>query len=139
MEFYPSCSHIQDVLFTCTQRVLDGPVPALMINICISASDHCILFAQEPVMFIFCGGKNAAIFASGKNETAVAYCRLSTIKCQHGVARMAYPPCFEQREKRVTTDIKPELPFGLYQAVRCDWWNRLIITELHNYYTLLQL
>lgn len=36
----------------------------------------------------------------------MAYCRLSTIKRQHHVAEMAYPPHFERQDKRVTADIK---------------------------------
>lgn len=57
--------------------------------------DDFILFVQVPVMFIFLRHKQ-------KNETTGAYCRLSTIKCQHRIAHTAHPPHFEQREKRVT-------------------------------------
>lgn len=53
----------------------------------MTGSDFCILFAQAPVMFI---STNCSSFLNPrKNNTSVAYCGLSTVKCQHRNADMA--------------------------------------------------
>ncbi len=51
-EPYSAFDHIQDLVFTCTQRNLVIHIPAHMINAGIPVIDYCILFAQAPVMFI---------------------------------------------------------------------------------------
>lgn len=50
-----------------------------------------ISLGQEPAMFIFFPAQTAAMFEPEKNETAVAYCRLSSITSWYRVAYKAYP------------------------------------------------
>ncbi len=51
-EPYPGFDHIQDSVFTCTQRNLVFHILVYMVNTSILVSDCCILFAQLPVTFI---------------------------------------------------------------------------------------
>lgn len=60
------------------------PVQTNLGNSTMAARDagYCILFAHQsviPFLFFLC----VEIFKAEKNETTVACCRLSTIKCQH--------------------------------------------------------
>lgn len=50
-EPYPGFHHIQDMLLTCTQRILVLHVPVYKINTSIPVSDYCILFVQALVTF----------------------------------------------------------------------------------------
>lgn len=46
-------------------------------------------------MFIFFTAQTLVIFKPEKNETTLAYCRRSTVKCQHHVADMATSIVFD--------------------------------------------
>lgn len=78
--------HIQDTVFTSTQRNLDIHVPLHIINISVLVSYGCVLFVQTPVMFscfLFCFFRHKPchfFFKAKRYETAAAYCRLRTIK-----------------------------------------------------------
>lgn len=105
------CLNLHGETWTSLRPARNNSIPVL---------DQCILFAPAPVQ-------------SEKNESAAAYGGLSTIKCQHHVAAMAYPPHLEQQEKRVTTDIKHVLTFGWYEAVTAachrNMWHRVVVME----------
>lgn len=62
-------------------------------------------------------------------QTALVFKSLSTIKGQHRVADMAYEPCFEEREKRVATDIKRVLILDCYQSVTATALNKGVMGE----------
>lgn len=57
------------------------------------------------------------LFLSDLTETSVAYCGLSSTKCQHGLPQKGYPPDLEHRETRATTDIQRVLTSDGLQAV----------------------
>lgn len=76
----PGFGHILGKVFTCAQRNLDIYTSVWMILINIPVPEYRILFA--------------AIFKYKGVNSTVAYCGLSTIKCQHD------PPHLEQCERR---------------------------------------
>lgn len=68
--------HIQDVVFTHTQRNMDKVINLIYILLCICAGYWCLFFTAQ----------TAEIFKAKKNYTTVAYSGMATIKSKHQVA-----------------------------------------------------
>lgn len=76
------------MMFSCTQKNLIVHILVYLMNISVLVSDYCIVCVQALVICVC----NTKIIPLGN------YSRLRTIKHQHRVADMSYPP----QKKRVT-------------------------------------